>query len=1092
MCGSCFSRSVILAAAIILSVFLFSNNITPPTKLMADEDDKSYQHLDSFDWRHLQSINQEYNAKAARPDGYYRPFAQPDGTIFKARVMGSRSYSWLETKQGYIIDLNKESGYYEYLVLDKNKNYKFSGVKVELDRPKDFGIKRWIREPKEVVSQKVKSFFAPAERHKLATADKKTKTIDVPPYTPASGTVKQLVILVKFPGRDETYSRADFDRYFNEEGYDFEGCHGSFRDYYLEASYGALDMDTYVTDWITLPNSIGYYCDIPSDENPRPYQTLVEHAVAALDATGFDFSPYDGNGDGHIDALCVMHQGEGRENSTGSFFIWSKMYSDMTPIDIDGKTISFFYTVPELKQNAFDRTGVPAIRSGIGTACHEFGHMMGLDDLYDPGDAAGIGRWGLMGNGNYLDEGKTPCHPMMYQKIRLGWVTAENLRTSRDRIELERSDISPQVYRVERNMRRDEYLLLENRQQSGFDSALPGHGLIVSHVDDRIVQNVDPDRYKVAILQADGERDLESIPGSGGNRGDAGDPFPGSHEIFNLTPYTTPSTDANSGSNSGIWITNIAEDSRKIIFDLGIAVAPDNPYWPGPDSFGYIGFKTSGGFEDISSSGTTVTFSNKKDGTANISFPDKFKFYFYRTKRGGGDSIEAIGVRNCTVSTNGWLSFSAGDSLSIMSSHPTNKVIPNALAPDYLMAPLWNNFRVDKPGTYVKYKLVGGKKARTLIIQWSVRKQTGIGLGGPEISPSKKPDAIFQVKLHESGVIEFCYNKVGTSDNSATIGIQKNGLTGLRYSANGEKDLAADDRLIIARNNYPPFGSLVTPGGASGRGTTFSATYIDPDGTRDFSSCYFLVSGAPDTGNGVYITYNNLNGNIGLRNNANTAWQYGRPGTATVLSNSRANLDLSGASVTKSGNMLTLNLPLTFIGTFSGLKNIYLKATDKIGHESEWGSIWTYTIRTNTIPQVTGLSTAIGKGNHDTFTCEFRDMDGSSDVKTLYFLMHSGFGTTDAVYLKYTMDDNILWLRNVSDTDWVKGTAGSGALLSNDNVDIGLSGTSVITAGVNLELIFPAVFKPGFSGIKNVFLKIEDYSGTTSDWRPVATYSVVH
>ena len=1092
MCGSNYCRPLILLAAIILSVFIFSNILSPPGSLMADEDNKSFKHKDPFDWKHLRELNRSFEASAALPDGSYRTGAQPDGTLFQFRRMGTRSYSWLETKAGYIIERNQETGYFEYLRLDKKKRYKLSGVVVGTDRPRDFGIKRFVREPNEVVAEKVNDFFAREGRSKVEASSKKKADFDVPPYTPSTGTVKQLVILAKFPGRDETYSRADFERFFNEEGYDFEGAHGSYRDYYLEASYGLLDMDTTVSEWVTLPNSIDFYCDIPSDENPRPYQTLVEHAVAALDATGFDFSPFDGNGDGHIDSLCVMHQGEGREVSHGSFFIWSKMYDDMTPIIIDGKTISFFYTVPELKQNPFDLAGTPAIRSRVGIACHEFGHMMGLEDLYDPGPEAGIGDWGLMGSGNYNSGGHLPAHPMMYQKILLGWVTPVQLTTSQSRVELRRSDKYPEVYKIARNMRRDEYLLLENRQSSGFDAGLPGHGLIVTHVDDQIVQNVDPDRYKVAILQADGERELETAPGDGGDQGDSGDPFPGREEVFNLTPHTDPSTNANSGRNSLIYITNIAEASREIVFDLGIGSAPDNPYWPGPDTFGYIGSKESGGFEDISSTGTAVTFSNRKDGTATISFPNKFKFYFYRTKKTKpGFDIEEIGTRSCRVSTNGWLSFYASDMITSISSHPANKVIPNSLAPYYLMAPLWDDFRVDKPGTYVKYKLIGTKKGkRTLIIQWSVRKQTKLSLEEGRISPAKKPDAVFQVKLHESGIIEYCYNRVGTADNKATIGLQKDGITGLRYSTDGERDISAGDRLMIVRNNYSPYGSLVTPGGASGRGTTFAATFVDPDGNRDLKDCYFLVAGTATPANGVYITYNNSTGKIGLRNNANTGWIYGTPGAASVISNNRAELDLSGASVSKSTNMATVSLPISFKAGFAGLKNIYLKATDKVGHESEWGSIWTYNIRANSVPLVTGFRSAIGKGNHDTFTCEFRDMNGSSDVKAVYFLMNDHFSTNDAVYLKYTLADNIVWLRNVSDTAWVKGTAGSGALLSNNNADIGLSGTGMVTAGVNLEFVFPIVFKAGFSGLQQIFLKVEDYSGATSDWRPMTTYFV--
>jgi len=99
-----------------------------------------------------------------------------------------------------------------------------------------------------------------------------------------------------------------------------------------------------------------------------------------------------------------------------------------------------------------------------------------------------------------------------------------------------------------------EYFLLENRQATGLDAALPGSGLAVWHIDERQSNNDDPLAYLVALLQADGKKDLELLK----NSGDDGDLFPGDKRVAALDDNTTPSTRSNMGSPSRVALTNIA------------------------------------------------------------------------------------------------------------------------------------------------------------------------------------------------------------------------------------------------------------------------------------------------------------------------------------------------------------------------------------------------------------------------------------------------------------------------------------------------------------------------------------------------------
>jgi immune inhibitor A len=111
-----------------------------------------------------------------------------------------------------------------------------------------------------------------------------------------------------------------------------------------------------------------------------------------------------------------------------------------------------------------------------------------------------------------------------------------------------------------------EYFLLENRQAKGLDAALPGYGLAVWHIDERRSNNDNPLAYLVALVQADGKKDLELLK----NSGDGGDLFPGEQSIAALNDNTTPSTRSNTGSPSGVALTNIAMSGGIVTFQAEV------------------------------------------------------------------------------------------------------------------------------------------------------------------------------------------------------------------------------------------------------------------------------------------------------------------------------------------------------------------------------------------------------------------------------------------------------------------------------------------------------------------------------------------
>lgn len=170
--------------------------------------------------------------------------------------------------------------------------------------------------------------------------------------------------------------------------------------------------------------------------------------------------------------------------------------------------------------------------SPFGVLCHEFGHLLGLPELYAPGGAPqeGIGVWGLMGQGTWLGRGATPPQLDAWSKLRLGWVDVQTIEQTTYGVRLPAVETEPRVVKIPAVPGRpQEYYLLENRQHIGADASLPGTGILVWHVDERVdgfrTAQMRVDHKLLHLVEADGRGDLDRGHRAGGNRGDAGDPW---------------------------------------------------------------------------------------------------------------------------------------------------------------------------------------------------------------------------------------------------------------------------------------------------------------------------------------------------------------------------------------------------------------------------------------------------------------------------------------------------------------------------------------------------------------------------------------
>ena len=358
-----------------------------------------------------------------------------------------------------------------------------------------------------------------------------------------------LALLVDFADEPGVRPPAELDRLLFDRANP-----GSMASYYEELSGGRLRVTGEAIGWLRATRPLSFYADGQSGTGPgfpRNGPGLLQEALELLVARE-SLARFDVDGDGYVDGIFLVHAGGGAEAEPDpakrAQKIWSHKWVLPEPFESDGVRVFAYSTEPE--------------DGRMGVFAHEFGHVLGLPDLYDTSyRSRGVGDWCLMGSGSWGGGGDRPTRLSAWCLAKLGFVRPRALRRSA------RVELAPLAQDRRACLRLPcgapagpEYYLLECRRPEGRDAALPGGGLAVWHVDERQNANATAQAPLVALVQADGADDLDRNR----NAGDAGDLFPGAQGVRAFEAGTTPPARTRDGAPAGVALDEIAETAAGV------------------------------------------------------------------------------------------------------------------------------------------------------------------------------------------------------------------------------------------------------------------------------------------------------------------------------------------------------------------------------------------------------------------------------------------------------------------------------------------------------------------------------------------------
>jgi hypothetical protein len=292
----------------------------------------------------------------------------------------------------------------------------------------------------------------------------------------------------------------------------------------------------------------------------------------------------------------------------------------------------------------------------------------------------------------------------------------------------------------------------------------------------------------------------------------------------------------------------------------------------------------------------------------------------------------------------------------------------------------------------------------------------------------------------------------------------------------------------------PPANVSVTPSSGSGLSQTFSFVYTDPYGASDISWTQMHFQTQLVAQSACYLQYTRANNTIVLINDAGA----GTAGSTTLgasgnLENSQCILNAAASSASSSGNNLTVNLALTFTGSFAGAKNISMGAINNASVFSGWQQMGTWTVPSGGSQTAVNTSVApsSGSGSSQAFSFVYTDPAGASDINLTQVHFQTQLVAQSACYLQYTRSTNTIVL--INDAGSGAGgsiTLGSSGTLQNSQCTLNAASSSASSSGNNLTVNLSLIFTPAFAGTKNISMGVVNNANAFSGWQQMGTWTV--
>lgn len=336
------------------------------------------------------------------------------------------------------------------------------------------------------------------------------------------GVKKGLVVLVDFKNKKFADGH-DLEYYKNViNGKDFsdeeEGYVGSVRDYFLAQSNGQFELDFDVVGPVTMSKNYGYYGnDGAYQKDEKVYEMIKEACDGIKDKV--NLKDYDWDGDGEADQVFFLYAGLGQASGGSAGTIWPHeselRYWPCGVLSYSTGKINTYACANELQPETQGSSRY--ISAGIGTICHEFSHCLGFADMYDTTGGGGYGMsvFDVMDQGSYNGNGFVPCNYTAFERIYAGWVEAIELIDPATVNDMKSVSDYGRPFIMYNYKNTNEYFLMENRQNTGWDKGLYGsNGLLIVHVNyvpSRWANNsVNSSAEKIqccTVVNADGSRE---------------------------------------------------------------------------------------------------------------------------------------------------------------------------------------------------------------------------------------------------------------------------------------------------------------------------------------------------------------------------------------------------------------------------------------------------------------------------------------------------------------------------------------------------------------------------------------------------------